>query len=318
MKRIALAAALTAFTSLAFAQAWPAKPIRLVIGFTPGGAAEAVARTFNRQLEQALGQSIVFEYKPGAGATIGADFAAKAAPDGYTLHLVDNGPVTVVPHLRKLPYDSLSAFTPISITAVGGTVIVTHPSVPANSMQELIALMKANPGKYSYGTSGVGGGGHLAGELFKTVAKVDIQHVPYKGGAPAISELLGAQIPMLFSSMGAAMPHIKGGKIRALAVTSPKRAAALPETPTFTEVGIHGADSLVWFMLVGPAGLPADIVNRLSAAMTKIFEDKAVQDAVRAQGYDPLPTSPAESMRILRADYEKWGKVVREAGIKGE
>ena len=318
MQKLLVALALSACSTLAAAQAWPAKPIRLVLGYTPGGAAEAVARTFHRPLEQALGQSVIFEYKPGAGATIGADYTAKSAPDGYTLHLVDQGPITVVPHLRKLPYDALTAFTPIAMTGVGGIVVVTHPSVPANTMQELIALVKANPGKYSYGTSGVGGGGHLAGELFKTVAKVDMQHVPYKGGAPAISELLGAQIPMLFSSMGAAVSTIKSGRIRALAVTSPKRAAALPDTPTFTEAGINGADSLTWFMLVGPAGLPSEIVTRLSQAMTKIFEDKSVQDAVRAQGYDPLPMTPLDAARTIRADFEKWGKVVREAGIKGE
>jgi tripartite-type tricarboxylate transporter receptor subunit TctC len=313
-----LALLLAAASGTALAQSWPAKPIRLVIGYTPGGAAEAIARTFNRPLEQALGQPLVFDYRPGAGATIGADATAKAPPDGYTLHLVDNGPVTVVPHLRKLPYDALTAFTPIAMTGIGGVVVVTHPSVPAQTMPELVALMRASPGKISYGTSGVGGAGHLGAELFRLVAKVDITHVPYKGGGPAITELLGGQIPMLFSSLGAAMPQIRGGKIRALAVSSPQRSAALPDVPTFAELGFTGADSLTWFMLVGPAGLPADIVTRVSQAMARIMDDKSVQDAIRALGYDPTPMSPAEAARTLRADYEKWGKVVREANIKAE
>ena len=318
MRRLFLGLALSGASALACAQAWPTKPLRLVMGFTPGGAAEAVARTFNRPLEQALGQPLVFDYRPGAGATIGADHVAKSAPDGYTLHLIDNGPLTMAPHFRKLPYDALTAFTPIAMVAVGGTVVVAHPSFPAKDLKELVALAAKAPGKYSYGTSAIGGAGHLAGELFSNVARIELTHVPYRGGGPAIQDLLGNQVPLLFSSLGAAMPQIRAGKIRAIAVSSPRRAAALPDTPTFAESGIVGADSLAWFMLVAPAGLPADLTTRISQAMTRILDDKTTVDAMRAQGYDPQILTPAEAARTLRTDYERWGKVIRDGYIKAD
>lgn len=317
--RVLAVAVIALAATPAFAQQpYPVKPIRLLLGFTPGGAADGVARAFAPRLEQLLGQPIVIDYRPGAGATVGAEAASKAAPDGYTLHLIDSGPMAVAPHLRKLGYDPLTSFTAIGGAAIGGVAFVVHPSVPANNLQEALTLMRQNPGKYSYGTSGVGGGGHLAAELMRTITKVQFTHVPYKGGGPAMGELIGNQIPMLFASMGTAVPQIKAGKIRALGVTSLRRASALPEVPTFAEQGLAGFDANTWFVLVGPAGLPNDVVTRVNQALNRALEDKQPGDSIRSQGYETLIQTPAETARFIRAELEKWGRVVKEANIPPE
>ena len=300
---------------LVHAQAWPAKPIRLVIGYTPGGAAEGTLRTFSQKLEAILGQQLVVEYKPGAGATIGADFAAKSAPDGYTLHLIDNGPLTIVPAGKKLGYDPLKSFTFIGLVNVGGTVLMGHPSVQANTLDELLKIARAKPGSLSYGTSGIGGTGHMSGELFKSVAKLDIVHIPYKGGGPAMAELLGGQIPLLFSSLTPAVPHIKAGKLRAYAVTSLVRSSAIPDVPTIAEMGYPGFEAVTYFGLVGPAGLPKEIVTKASDALLTVLKDKDVQEAIKKQGYEPMPTTGEVMAERIRTDLAKWTKVIKDVGI---
>jgi tripartite-type tricarboxylate transporter receptor subunit TctC len=300
---------------LVHAQAWPVKPIRLVIGYTPGGAAEGTLRTFSQKLEAILGQQLVVEYKPGAGATIGADFAAKSAPDGYTLHLIDNGPLTIVPAGKKLGYDPLKSFTFIGLVNVGGTVLMGHPSVQANTLDELLKIARAKPGSLSYGTSGIGGTGHMSGELFKSVAKLDIVHIPYKGGGPAMAELLGGQIPLLFSSLTPAVPHIKAGKLRAYAVTSLVRSSAIPDVPTIAEMGYPGFEAVTYFGLVGPAGLPKDIVTKTSDALLTVLKDRDVQEAIKKQGYEPMPTTGEAMAERIRTDLAKWTRVIKDVGI---
>ena len=300
---------------IANAQAWPVKPIRLVIGYTPGGAAEGTLRTFSQKLEALLGQQLVVEYKPGAGATIGADYVSKAAPDGYTLHLIDNGPLTIVPAGKKVPYDPIKGFTFIGLINVGGTVLMGHPSVQAASLEDLLMIARAKPGSLSYGTSGIGGVGHMSGELFKSVAKLDIVHVPYKGGGPAMAELLGGQIPLLFSSLTPAVPHIKAGKLKAYAVTSLARSSAIPDVPTIAELGYPGFESVAYFGLVGPAGLPKEIVMKTSAALLTVLKDRDVQEAIKKQGYEPMPSTPEVMVERIRSDLAKWTKVIKDVGI---
>jgi tripartite-type tricarboxylate transporter receptor subunit TctC len=240
---LALVGAIVLAAGIARAQAWPAKPIRLVLAYPPGGAAEGTWRAIQARFESLVGQTFVLENRPGAGATIGADYVSKQPADGYTLHLADNGPLTIVPAGKKLGYDPLKSFSYVGVVNIGGTLIVAHPSVSANTLDELIKLARAKPGGLSFGTSGFGGIGHMSGELFKTVAKVDLAHVPYKGGGPAVADLLGGQIPLLFSSLTPAVPHIKTGKFKAFAVSSLGRSSALPDVPTIAESGYPGFDA---------------------------------------------------------------------------
>jgi tripartite-type tricarboxylate transporter receptor subunit TctC len=312
----AIGAPLAAAANQVFAQSgWPTKPIRLVLGYPPGGAADGTARPLEPKMQALLGQPLLFDYKPGAGATIAADITSKAAADGYTLHFVDSGPLVILPNGRKLGYDPFASFTPIGIACDGGTLLAAHPSVKANTVQELIADAKAKPGSMNYGTSGMGGAGHLAAELFQVMAGVEMTHVPYKGGSQAMADLIGGQLPLLFSSMGTAVPHVQSGKIKAIAVTSSVRASALPDVKTVAEQGLPGFEASVWFSLAGPAGLPTDIVQKVNAAMNAALADPSVQAAIRKQGYEPVGGTPEDFAKRIRADYDKWGKVIRDANI---
>jgi tripartite-type tricarboxylate transporter receptor subunit TctC len=313
-----LAAPLAAAMDNAFGQSksWPERPIKLVLGYPPGGAADGTARPLEPTLRSVFGQPILFDYRPGAGATIAASYAAKAPPDGYTLHVIDSGPMTILPNGKRLDYDPFTSFTPIGMVCLGGTLLVAHPSLPANSIAELIAAATARPGELSYGTSGIGGGGHLAAELFQSMTGTRLVHVPYKGGNQAVADLIGGQVPMLFSSMATAIPHVETGKIKALAVTSSVRASALPDLPTVAEQGLPGFEASVWFAMVGPANLPPEIVAKANQAINAALAEPGVQDAIRRQGYDPMPGSAADLGKQVRLDYDKWGKVIREANIR--
>ena len=317
LRLVVLALAFLA-SQIAFAQAWPAKPIRLILAYTTGGATDAMARPLIAKMEPVLGQPLIIEYRPGANATLGAQVAASAAPDGYTLHLIDAGPMTIVPQVSRLAYDPLASFTPIGLVCAGGTAIVAHPSFPASTLEEMIRIAKAEPGKISYGTSGVAGAGHMAAELLQLATQIQMAHIVYKGGGPAMTDLLGAHVPVLFASLGTAVPYIKSGKIKGLAVTSTARVPAIADVPTVAELGFPGFEALVWFGIVGPAGLPADIVARTSQALNKALDDKGLQDAIRNLGYEPSPVTPAQFSTVIRNDLEKWRRVVREANIKVE
>ena len=318
--RYALAAPLLCLGTPRRAQSrtWPEKPIKLVLGYPAGGAADGVARQLQVKLEAQLGQPLIFDYRPGATGMIAADYAARAAPDGYTLHFVESGALTILPNARKLSYDPLSSFTPIGLVASGGSVLVAHPSVPVNNVPQLISMLKGKPGAFAFGTAGLGSFGHLAGELFQSMSQTEMTHVPYKGGAPAMIDLIGGQVPLLFASIGSALPYIESGKIKALGVTSAKRAATLPTVPTVAEQGLRGYEVTMWFALVGPAKLPVEAASRLSSALTDTLAESAVQTAIKRQGYEPTPGTPQQLHDRIQTDLAKWSKVIRDRKLTFE
>lgn len=308
---------LTALVSPASAE-YPDKPIRMVVGYAPGGAADKLVRPITDRLTRIFKQPFVMDYKPGAGAALAAELTAKAPADGYTFHITDSGPMTILPHMRKLGYDPLSSFTPISMVGGGGVVVVVLPTSKATDMKSLVELAKKDPKNWSYGTSGVGGVGHLAGEQFKAAAKLDIGHIPYKGGSPAITELLGGHVPVLFSSLGAAASHIQSGKLRALADSSSKRSSMFPDVPTMAEAGFPGFDASIWFGIVGPAGLPKEVMDKWVPALASVLKDPEVIAAIKREGYDPMPMTPQQTTDRIKSDFELWGKTVRSANIKAD
>jgi len=315
-RRFVLFAALLIVSMAVLAQGYPSKPIRLMIGYTAGGSAEAGARPLARALEPLLGQPLVFEYRPGNAGGVAMEVIAKAPADGYTLYYFDSGPLTVAPHLAKVGYDNLKSFTHLGHVCGSGSLLVVHSATPFHSVDDVINSSKKEPDKWSYGTSGVGGPHHLSGEYFKSVTGANLLHVPYKGGGPAMTDLLGGQIPMLFSSLGPAVGAVKSGKIRALAVTSPLRSPAFPDVPTMDEVGLKGFDSTAWYGVVGPAGLPQEVIARWTQALAKAGADKAVMDQISATGCDAEILPPAQTIDRIKADYVKWGRVVKEANIR--
>jgi tripartite-type tricarboxylate transporter receptor subunit TctC len=318
MRPFAAAGMFVASISLAIAQSYPSKPIRLMIGYTAGGSAEAGARPLARALEPLLGQPVVFEYRPGAAGGVAMEAIAKAPADGYTLYYFDSGPLTVAPHLGKVGYDSIKSFTHLGHVCGSGSMLVVHPSTPFKSVQDVIDASKREPNKWSYGTSGVGGPHHLSGEYFKSVTGASLLHVPYKGGGPAMTDLIGGQIPMLFSSLGPVVGAAKGGRVRPIAVTSPQRSAAFPDVPTMDEIGLKGFDSTAWYGIVGPAGLPQEVVAKWTQVLAKAGADKAVMDQISATGCDAEIQSPSATIERVKNDYVKWGKVVKDANIRAD
>src|SRR5437016_7398669 len=319
MLRFAAVAALLATSlSTAHAQAYPSKPIRLMIGYTAGGSAEAGARPLARALEPLLGQPLVFEYRPGNAGGVAMEAIARAPNDGYSLYYFDSGPLTVAPHLGKVGYDNIKSFTQLGHVCGSGSMLVVHPSTPFWTLADVIAHSKREPDKWSYGTPGVGRPPHLSGEYFKSVTGANLLHVPYKGGGPAMTDLMGGQIPMLFSSLGPAVGAVKSGKIRPLAVTSLRRSQAFPNVPTMDEVGIQGFDSTAWYGILGPAGLPQEVVSRWTQALAKVGADKAALKPINATGCDAEILPPEKTIEKIKSDSAKWARVVREASIKAE
>jgi tripartite-type tricarboxylate transporter receptor subunit TctC len=297
---------------------YPDKPIRMIVGYTPGGAADNLVRPLADRMSKLLGQQVVMDYRPGAGGVIAADVLSKAPADGYTLHITDSGPMTIVPKLSKTPYNPLTDFTPLAMVGAGGVVIVTPPNSKADSVKKLVELMRDKPENWTYGTSGIGGVGHLAGEQFKMVSGAQINHVPYKGGAPAIVELMGGHVPVLFSSLGSAASHIKAGRINALAVTSLKRSSMFPELPTLAESGFPQFDASIWFGIVAPAQLPAPIADKLVSVLQTALQDPAVQDSIRKEGYETMSMTPAQMKAQIGQDLARWEKVIKEARISAQ
>jgi tripartite-type tricarboxylate transporter receptor subunit TctC len=303
----------------ATAQTYPARPVNLVVGFAPGGGTDTVARVMQRKLGEYLGQTIVVENRAGAGGTIAAAVVAKAEPDGYTILLATIAALAVAPHLNsKLSYNPLTDFAPLSMATVSGNVLVVHPSVQAKTLAEFVKLANSRPGGIAYGTSGVGSAGHLAGELFRLTAKVNLTHVPYKGGGPAMSDLLGGQIPSVFASATTATPQVKSGKLRALGSTGTKRSAALPDVPTIAEQGYPGYQATNWYAYVAPAKTPKDIVARLNREIVKTLNDPDTHAAILKQGEEPTPSTPEELAQHMASEYATWGRVIKEAGIPPE
>ena len=311
-------AAAAAWAPPLLAQGYPTKPIRVLVGYAPGGSADAGIRPLAKVLEPLLGQPMIIEYKPGNAGGVAMEFIARAPADGYILYYADSGPLTVAPHLGKVGYDSVGSFTHLGHVCGSGSLLVVHPSTPFNSVADVIAASKREPSKWSYGTSGVGGPHHLSGEYFKSATGASLLHVPYKGGGPAMTDLMGGQIPMLFSSLSPAIGAVKSGKIRPLAVTSPKRSGAFPDVPTMDEAGLKGFDSTAWYGLLGPARLPPEITSRLSKALLKAGEDSKLRDQLNATGCDPDFLTPAQTVQKIKTDLAKWGGVIRDANIKAD
>ncbi len=315
---IALVAAL-AMAANAAAQSYPSRPITLVVGFAPGGGTDTVARVMQKKLGEYLGQTIVVENRAGAGGTIAADVVARANPDGYTILLATIAALAVAPHLNsKLPYNPLRDFAPISMATVSGNVLVVHPSVQAKTLAEYVKEANSRPGGIPYGTSGVGSAGNLAGELFRLTAKANLVHVPYKGGGPAMSDLLGGQIPSVFASATTATPQVKAGKLRALGSTGSKRSAALPDVPTIAEQGYPGYEATNWYAYVAPARTPRNIVARLNAEIVRTLRDPETHEAILKLGEEPTPSTPEELAKQIEREHATWGRVVKEAGIPVE
>ena len=301
----------------AFAQAFPSKPVKLVIPFPPGGPLDLAGRAIGQKLQDAWGQPVVIENRPGAGGNIGADAVAKAAPDGYTLVMGALSTHAVNPHLfAKMPYDALKDFAPVTLVAVTPNVLVLNPAVPASNVRELIALAKASPGKLSFASGSNGSAGHLAGELFKTLAGIDIVHVPYKGGAPAMQDLLGGQVQFMFDNLANSTAQLKAGKLKAFAVTTARRSAFAPELPTMAEAGVPGFDISTWYGILAPANTPPDIVKKLNAEIVRILASDDMRDKLKAQGAEPSPTSPEEFAAFIRAEWTKYAKIVKDSGAK--
>lgn len=301
-----------------WAQAYPNKPIRMLVGYSPGGAADAGVRPLAKALEGQLGQPVVIDYRPGSAGGVAMEFMARTPADGYTLYFFDSGPLTVAPHLNKVGYQPFNSFTQLGHVCGNGSMLAVNAATPFKSVAEVIAAAKAEPTKWSYGTSGIAGPHHLSGELFKSVTGAGLVHIPYKGGGPAMTDLMGGQVPMLFTSLAPAVAAVKSGRVRALGVTSLKRSAAFPEVPTFDELGLKGFDSSAWFGVLGPAGLPPEVASRLTAALQAAGQDKALIEQISATGCDAEVLSPALTVDKIRADSAKWGKVIKDAGIKAE
>ena len=295
---------------------YPSKPIRVWVGYTPGGSADAGIRPLAKVLEPLLGQPLIIEYRPGNAGGVAMEAIVRAPADGYTLYYFDSGPLTIAPHLNKVGYDAIASFTHLGHVCGSGSLLAVHPSTPFRSVADVIDLSKREPNKWSYGTSGVGGPHHLSGEYFKSVTGAQLLHVPYKGGGPAMTDLMGGQVPMLFSSLGPSVGAAKGGKIRPLAVTSLKRSAAFPDVPTMDEAGVKGFESTAWYGLLGPAGLPAEAITRLTGALQRAGQDKALIENLNATGCDAEVLTPSQTVEKIRTDFAKWGRVVKEANIK--
>lgn len=299
------------------AGAYPNKPIRIVVPFPAGGTTDILARAVAQQLTQAWGQQVIVDNRPGAGGNIGSELVAKSAPDGYTLLMGTVGTHAINPSLySKMPYDHVRDFAPVILVAGVPNVLVVHPSVPANTVAELIAYGKANPGKLNFASSGSGTSIHLAGELFRVQTGIQMTHVPYKGSAPAIQDLLGGQVQLMFDNLPSALPQIKAGRLRALGVTSATRAAALPDVPTIAESGLPGFEASSWFGLLAPAGTPRDVVARLDAEVAKWLASQDARDKLLAQGAIAAGGTPEDFSAHIAAETAKWAKVVKESGAK--
>lgn len=313
------ALALALFSAQVLAQGYPNRSIRLVVGFPPGGVSDVLSRAISARVSQNIGHQMVVDNRPGAGTTIASEFVAKSAPDGYTLYFCDATTHAINASLyRKLPYDSLQDFTTISLLASTPLLLVVNAALPAKSVPELIALAKSRAGKLNYASSGNGTIVHLAGESFKTMAGVDLLHVPYKGSAPATLAVIAGDVSIIFSTMPAALPHVKSGKLRALAVTTPARVAAVQDIPTLAEAALPGFDLVLYSGVIGPAGIPGEIVGRINAEFAKVINSPEIRDFFGTQGATPMTSTPAQFAAHMRAEVAKLGKMVKDSGAKAD
>ena len=316
---LAVAAASIPAAALAQASSYPNKPIRIIVPFAVGGIADTFARVIGVQLTEAWGQPVVVENRTGAGGNIGAELVAKAAPDGYTLVMGNIGSHAVnVSLFKSIPFDPIKDFVPIAHVLDADGLLVVNPSVKANSVREIIEMARAQPGKLSYASGGLGTTSHLAGELFKSTAKVDIVHIPYKGNSPAIADLLSGQTNLSFATMPTVLPHVKAGKLRALASIGPERTAALPDVPTVSESGLPGFTVSNWIGLFAPAGTPSEIIAKLNAEVQKIMRSPDVGKRLESEGARFIPMTQAQFAAFQKEELAKWAKIIKDANIKAE
>jgi tripartite-type tricarboxylate transporter receptor subunit TctC len=316
LRRHVLAGSLAAAATPAVAQAWPAKPVRIVVPFGPGGPADVYARQLGQELTEVLKQQFVVENKPGAGAVVGTDIVAKAAPDGYTILMMSNTHTTNETLLATRPYSLMKDLTAVAPVNSSDLVIVVNPEVKARTLQEFIALAKAEPGKLNYASSGPGTPYHMAGELFKAMSGTDILHVPHKNSADARNAVIGGHVQMMIDAVTAMKGHIDAGQVRALATTGTARSAVLPAVPTAGEAGVPGYEATIWLGIMAPAGTPRDIVDRLNAEIGRIIAKPAIRDAWARQGAVPMTMTPPQFETYLKGDIDKWARVIQQAGIK--
>jgi tripartite-type tricarboxylate transporter receptor subunit TctC len=311
------AAAVAVLTAAASAAepAYPARPVRVIAPSSPGSGIDFVGRTVSLGLTESIGQQFIVDNRAGAGGNIAAEVTAKAAPDGYTLFLATSTHVINVSLYSKLSYDIVKEFAPVSRLTNGFYVIVVHPSVPAKNVKELIALARAKPGQLNFASAGNGNATHLAGELFKSIAQVDLVHVPYKGTGPALVDLVGGQVQIMFSNFTAALPHIKSGKLRALAVTGEQRTPSAPEIPTVIESGLKGYTVTSWYGLVAPAHTPQPVVAKLNSEIAKVLKQPGIKDRLAGDGAEPSSNTPAEFAALIKTELAKWERVIKSAGL---
>ena len=313
--RILLVAVLAVAAGLAQSQQYPTKPVRIIAPFAPGGGTDFIARLIAQKLTERLGQQVIVENKPGAGGNLGAEFAVKSAPDGYTLLLVA-GSYTVNPSLYKLSFDPVSDITPLIQLSQGPFVVAVHPSVPANNLKELIELARRQPDKLSYASAGSGSITHLASELFLDMAKIKIVHIPYKGTGPALNDTIAGSTQLIFGSVSTTLQFIKSGRLRGLAVTTPRRISALPDLPTVAEAGVPGYEVVLWHGLVAPKGVPRPIVDRLNREANEVLKAKDMGDLLATDGVAPAGGTPEQFRAVIKADIGRWRGVVKQANIK--
>ena len=317
MKKTFAALALIGAAGLAAAQAYPSKPIRLIIGYPPGGGIDFAARTVQAPLQEALKQQIIVDYKPGAGGMLAAGELARAAPDGYTLLLANTGPFAIAPYLQaKLPYDPVKQFTYIGQISSGSYIAVTRPDHPARDLKEWVQWAKANAGKVNFASGGAGTSTHMNGELMNQAAGLDVTHVPYKGSAPAVQDLIGGQTQLLIDAGTVLLPQVKGGKLKALAVTGPKRDPQLPDVPTVRELGLGAMESVGFQGLVGPAGMPREVVERLAGELAKVLANPEIKTKFAVSGAEVHSQGPAEFAAFVKSDNEKWARLIRERKLQ--
>ena len=320
MKRLLAAGASCAFVIFSGAlpaQGYPAKPIRVVVPYAPGGATDLTARLVGQKMQEAMKQNVLVDNRPGAGGVIGTDIVAKAAPDGYTVLIAVPAEIAILPHLQKMPYNVARDLAPVSLAAVTPLILVVHPSLPVRSVKELIAFARARPGQLTYASAGTGGVQHLSGELLKVTMKLDMAHVPYKGAGPVMPDLIGGHVPMFFSGMPPAMPHVKAGKLRALAVTTTQRSPAAPDVPTMAEAGVPGFDISNWFAYFVPSGTPAEVISRLNSEVNRGLKQPDVREKLANVGAETVGTSPEELAKFVRSETEKFARLVKLSGAKG-
>ena len=320
-RRVALAGALALLSALptaALAQTYPAKAIKLVVPYAPGGSADIAARLVADEWGKALGGSVFIENKGGAGGNIGVDMVAKAAPDGYTIGL-QTVSLAINPALTaNMPYDTLKDLAPIGLVASSQHVLVVNSSLPANNIKELVALLKAQPGKYSYGSAGAGSTFHMSAELFKAVAGVPIVHIPSRGGGPALIDTMSGQVALSFPVLSAAQPHVQSGKLRALGVTGPKRSALMPDVPTIAEAGVPKYAFETWFIVFAPAATPKPVIDKLNASLNQALGTAALKERMTKDGFDPTPSTPEQARARVEAELPQWAKLIKERGISAD